>query len=68
MMYINVDIEDAGICAQEFEDTKDYVINIAEPGCFALLSMMKTTSPVYGYVGLSRRYSLRGSCEGALNR
>ena len=58
---IDVDIQDTRISSQKLQDTEDNVIDVAEPGCFALFGMVKPSCPIDSYVGGSRVNLLRCS-------
>lgn len=48
---VNVDVEHARVGAQKLENTEDDIINVAEPGGFALFGVVQPASPVDGDVG-----------------
>ena len=60
VMAVDVDVEDAGVGAQELEDAEDDVVDVAEPGGFALFGVVQAAGPVYGYVGCAGGYALGG--------
>jgi hypothetical protein len=51
MVAVNVDIQYARKGAQEFQNAKDDVVDITKTGCFALLGVMKSTSPIDSDIG-----------------
>ena len=59
-MAVDVDVEDAGVGAQELEDAEDDVVDVAEPGGFAFFGVVQAAGPVYGYVGCTGGYALGG--------
>ena len=43
MMHINIDVENSVVVLEEFKNSKDDVVDVAEPTCFHFLSVMKAT-------------------------
>lgn len=63
MVHIDVDIEYAGVRAQELENAEDDVVNVAETGSFALFGVVQAAGPVYGDIGRIGGYLRGGSCK-----
>ena len=55
MVHIDVNVEDARMVPQELENSKDDIVNVAEPGCLSFLGMMQSSGPVDGNVALVPR-------------
>lgn len=51
MVDVDIDIENALVGPEEFEDGQDNVVDVAESGSFAFTGMVETASPVDGNVG-----------------
>ena len=60
MMNINIDIEDTSVIFQQLQNGKNDVICVTETAGLALLCMMKASSPVDGYPGVSSQEYLGG--------
>ena len=58
MVTIDVDIQNARISAQEFNNAEDDIVDVAEPRGFSLFGVVQSPCPVNGDVGCSRCYSL----------
>ena len=53
MMDIDIDVQDSGLEAKQLYYTKDNVVDVTEATSFALLGVMKTTSPVHSNVAFA---------------
>lgn len=62
MVHVNVDVEDAGVMPQEFEDAEDNVVDVAEARGFALLGVVQAARPIEGNVGLARVETSGATC------
>lgn len=50
VMDVNIDVEDASMIFQEFENGENNVVDVAETTGFALLGVMQATRPIDGNV------------------
>ena len=53
MVNAKVDIHDALVCGQQFQDSKNRIIEVAKTIGFALMCMVVATGPVYSDVGFT---------------
>jgi hypothetical protein len=58
MVTIDVDVQDARISAQEFDNAQDDIVDVTEPRSFPLFGVVQSSCPVNGDVGCSGCYSL----------
>ena len=49
---VDVDIEDAGVVAEELEDGEDDIVDVAEAGCLVFLCVVEPPGPVDRNIGL----------------
>ncbi len=47
---VYIDVENSREGTEKFEDAEDYVVDVAETGCFAFFGVVEASGPVYGYV------------------
>lgn len=53
VVHVDVDIEHPRVYLQKFENTQDYVVDVAESAGLALLGMVQSTSPIDSHVGFA---------------
>jgi hypothetical protein len=49
---IDVNVEDAGVVAEQLKNCEYDVVDVAEATCFCLFSVMQAAGPVYSDIGL----------------
>mmetsp|Transcript_441 Transcript_441/g.689 ORF Transcript_441/g.689 Transcript_441/m.689 type:complete len:359 (-) Transcript_441:54-1130(-) len=64
VMDINVNVEDAGVDFEQFQNGQDNVIDITKTARFGLFGVMQAPTPVDGHVALSLR-QLNSAIEGS---
>lgn len=52
VVYVDVDVHDAWVVAEELEDTEDDIVDVAETGCFCLFGVVQAAGPIYCDFGL----------------
>ena len=60
MVAVDVDVENSGVGSEEFEDSKDDIVDITKPRGFAAFGVVQTSGPVYSDIRCPRSELLSG--------